>query len=117
MLTIRAPAVEDGTVVALVHVAAGAMVGQGELLVTPETPSIFLEVVAPAEGFVQHVAVAVGSGVVEGSELAVLGAVDHLGMAQAVSRAERPTQEADEGDSIHSEVARIIEESARQALI
>ncbi|WP_445322946.1 biotin/lipoyl-containing protein [Ramlibacter sp. AN1133] len=61
--------------VARIHVAAGAQVAAGDLLVTLETPCVYVDVEVPRSRMVRSLEVALGDRVVQGEQLLVVGDV------------------------------------------
>jgi pyruvate/2-oxoglutarate dehydrogenase complex dihydrolipoamide acyltransferase (E2) component len=117
MQSIRAPLVDTGTFVYEVHVGVGSIVQPGNVLVTLETPDMFWEVFAPCEGVVEDVKARAGTRVTQGTELLRLAAPGaFVQQRPAMSRGDETQESAVAGDGIHPEIARIMEESARQAI-
>ena len=110
-----APALDSGAAeVAQIHVTAGAHVAAGDILLTLETPCVYVDVEAPSAGIVRSLAVGAGQRVIEGGQLLVLGDVRKAMTSGPAVEGDAP---CDSGESaIDPEIARIMEESARQAI-
>jgi pyruvate dehydrogenase E2 component (dihydrolipoamide acetyltransferase) len=78
-------------IVAAVHVAAGARVSEGDLLLELETDKALTEVVAPRDGLVQSIEVEVGDTVELGATLVVLA--DEEGERVVAAAAPEPASE------------------------
>jgi pyruvate dehydrogenase E2 component (dihydrolipoamide acetyltransferase) len=78
-------------IVAAIHVAAGARVSEGDLLLELETDKALTEVVAPQDGIVQSIEVQVGDTVELGATLVVLADAD----GQQVVAAAAPESETE----------------------